>query len=809
MAILPSFVYLSLILFFCGLTVYLSYIHPLSAFLSVSVFGAGAFIYVATIFVAAIDPFSPFRSPYSRVLGASYHSIYQSIAQPLKLRYLWETMALPQTASEKIRERMVKFILEHIPISEKWLFLDHENISDVSAAVLDKVLCLVMDEKSAFSRDVFSSVLLEFDDAGICPTNLAHRIWGYPLNCLTIKEAACIAHSLCMTSFLRQIGEDLPLKRAVVAVLYQSQKSWHHFMASLVQVQIDIGDRAEFPIARNEASIMRAISNTRSFTSEQWCFAIGSVDLIAQEQEAFAIARILERLLQKGVLSMVSQVSHIDVWLFVMVSLFDNEAKLPVKCREDDGTVNRYIKNAQRTWRYGKEMARDPSHIRKLVQLWRDQGLDPSFIRSCLVTFLYALISLRHLSEQSALIDQYIMIVLDEMDMDVWSRLLEPLAKEHPVFAQVTALCLLRRNYSWSACVVNGTRKLFREYDQRLCTTHTQPSKSMLTLVEPLSQNIPFSELNLRNEWLSLHFHNLTVSPCGPAIPTVWSSDCISVASDRLDLYDNRTIGPEAPVLHFFLSCPSTSIVYRALRHYLHIGNAAILSDPRVLTELPRIFHSMHSRDEMSDIWLLLIEEIIPGLEVVPRDSRRVFVEAFFGYGGPESQVAIGGDADGGTEADNPPTGTAKVDGLGWMEIVWERVLSDLARDVSIGRVSDFGLAASQCMQNAHLEGVDMPTTKQPSSDHKKEEGLGDISSPHPGDHPVKPPGERLEDSAGQVLGILADLLEAGGESLPTPFLDRVRESSLLQSEWLRRDVPSLNRIEIILGRPKEPGGPE
>src|SRR6201990_885441 len=66
---LPSLIHLALVLFFIGLALYLLQVHKLPAFITISIFGFGVLLYIPSIFISAIDDFSPFRSPYSRALG--------------------------------------------------------------------------------------------------------------------------------------------------------------------------------------------------------------------------------------------------------------------------------------------------------------------------------------------------------------------------------------------------------------------------------------------------------------------------------------------------------------------------------------------------------------------------------------------------------------------------------------------------------------------------------------------------------------------------------------------------------------------
>src|SRR5258708_809455 len=111
--ILPSLIHLSLVLFFIGLASYLLQVHNLPAFLTISIFGFGVLFYTLSIFISAIDDFSPFRSLYSRALGILYRRLYSSLYS--HVYRVSSLMALPQTTAEKLRERIATVVIEHEP----------------------------------------------------------------------------------------------------------------------------------------------------------------------------------------------------------------------------------------------------------------------------------------------------------------------------------------------------------------------------------------------------------------------------------------------------------------------------------------------------------------------------------------------------------------------------------------------------------------------------------------------------------------------------------------------------------------------
>lgn len=73
------------------------------------------------------------------------------------------------------------------------------------------------------------------------------------------------------------------------------------------------------------------------------------------------------------------------------------------------------------------------------------------------------------------------------------------------------------------------------------------------------------------------------------------------------------------------------------------------------------------------------------------------------------------------------------------------------------------------------------------------------------GSAPLKLVGERLRDSTGGLLGVLALLLEAGAASMPITLCDRLEHSCLLSDERLGHDADSLHRIMAVL-KPNQEG---
>jgi hypothetical protein len=770
--ILPSLIHLSLVLFFIGLAVYLSQIHKLLAFLTLSIFGVGVFVYVLSTFISAIDNFSPFRSPYSRVLGALYRYVYSEVYSPLAHFHddFPPLMALPRTINEEIRELVITFMRAHNPVSEQAIVDHHsepimkEIISHTSVPVLNRVLNSVnRSDPSATSKNIFTSVLLQLDDLNIRPPIDWYLPWHYDTTSLSIKEAKCLAYTTCTLRNVPCSAPFLRIIRAGIERLDQTSDPWSHLVAALIPDQyhserdgfsyIGTWRRLEAGFAGQEAGLLQSISNVKVFDEEQWCFVVTSIAVVFapitheyHPEDIPALTRILVRLLQYGLNFRGWEINkHVDLWLYVMMTVLDKE----MAAAAPNTSMGGETWHARDLEMCGKGMTRDPNNIRRLLQLSKDHKLDLVLMRGCLVPILYILISCEPRHQQARrLIDEYLEIIMGEMDATAWSfALSELLPHNETLFAMpATVLCLLKGECLGELEYDEGRTEqmIVEEYDLMLRAVNAQPTTPFLRVIDNVMRNCSLlSGTKLHNSWLSLYTSNLTTSSHPSAIPVVWSSDCTSIASKRLDLYDRREIAPEIDLVIFFLSSPSASIACRALHWYLQSEvNTTTSSDTRYFIPFPVIFRKSLSVNENRQGWLLLVDMLLPRWDSISLEGQMCFVEAFFGYSSSQ------GNDQGMTGQSAAPAAVA--DGLGWMEDVWMTVLRGRVR---IG-----------------------PKTLE----------------------------EHLEDTARDILRVLTRLIEVGVGSMPVALLDRIRSSVLLADELLDHHVDSLRRIGALLNHNQE-----
>ena len=199
-AILPSLIHISLIFFFIGLVLYLLQIHKLPAVVTIYFSGFGVLLYVLSLFISAIDDFSPFRSPYFDALGVLYRRLYSRLLSTLVYRHS-SFMALPQTIAEKIRVRMSTFIKAHEPLNELDILhiqspSSKQRFSQTSASILN-LLWDYRYDTPAYAKNICASVLLQLDDLDIRPPYDWHLHWPYDTSNPSMKPNAWFTLPVC------------------------------------------------------------------------------------------------------------------------------------------------------------------------------------------------------------------------------------------------------------------------------------------------------------------------------------------------------------------------------------------------------------------------------------------------------------------------------------------------------------------------------------------------------------------------------------------------------------------------------------
>ena len=518
--ILPSLIHISLVLFFIGLALYLLQVHPLPAFLSISIFGLGVFVYVLSIVISAIDDFAPFRSMYSRALGVLYRRLYPRRMTPFAF-HSSSVMALPQTTIEKIHEWLSTFIIKYEPLSERAIFEPLSSslkkiISNTSISVFNKIWSPVSKrETSADAKNISTSILLQLDVTHVRPSPHRHFPLPYDTSNPSIKEAEGLAYSLCMMGPTHTSGLFVRAMPAVIGVLQQPPDPWPRLVASLTSVWVEGAERGlskqlQFAYARlrglsitgRKDDILHAISNIETFSAEQWCFVLSSIYALfvldgryLDLEEIRALTEILARLLQKGLYHKQGSTRcpnvHTDFWLYVTMSVLDKETLVQRGTTIPESQSSGEILHARDISVYGDGMTRDPRYIRRLLQLSREQNLSQSLMRKSLVSILYILISFEPSTEQQIrLVDQYMEIIEEEMDMIEWSLYLSGLLNNEYIyvtFMSQTVLCLLSGRYPHSPDgydYVEAARTIMRGYDLKLGVSNTQPTPSILKVLD-------------------------------------------------------------------------------------------------------------------------------------------------------------------------------------------------------------------------------------------------------------------------------------------------------------------------------------
>ena len=196
----------------------------------------------------------------------------------------------------------------------------------------------------------------------------------------------------------------------------------------------------------------------------------------------------------------------------------------------------------------------------------------------------------------------------------------------------------------------------------------------------------------------------------------------------------------------------------------------------------------------------------LPKWDSMSPEEQLHFAEIFFGCGrsqGSDHTVATQRTIPAGEEdekvMDSPDmvaqASAPEADGLGWMEDVWKTVLQ--SHIVHIDRVDAPWPEFSEFVQVSCPESTHTAQAGSISSSGVQHEGP-EIAVPN---NQAEIGPKTMNDLARGFLSVLAQLLEAGADSLPDTLLKRVRESPLISDGRLKHDVGSLCRIQRVLDR--------
>ena len=304
--------------------------------------------------------------------------------------------ALPQTTFEKIRERISTFIINHKPLSEQAI-LDPQStsskqiISKTSISIFNKIWSSARrGDTPGHAKDISISILFLLDVRHIRPSWHQYFPLHYELGSTSIEEAEGLAYSVCMMRPTSVNREFVTAIRTVGKMLQPPSDPWRHLVASLTNVWVEGAERelsekrlrayvqlGKLSIVGHKEGILRAISNVRIFSAEQWCFVLSSIYALfvparghLDPKEICALTEVLVRLLDKGLHHIpFSPNEHTDFWLYVMMSILDEGTPVQHGLRMPELTLAEGILVEQDISVYGNGMTRNPDIFRRLLQL--------------------------------------------------------------------------------------------------------------------------------------------------------------------------------------------------------------------------------------------------------------------------------------------------------------------------------------------------------------------------------------------------------------------------------------------------------
>ena len=169
--LLPSLIYFSLFLFFCGLSLFLLDIKAACGSVIAAIFALGVLFYIITTIIATFDDSAPFRSPLSRALGHYFRRLHSALHRDATLWQRHFAISVNTGYASTIRALFYHLakIARWKPFSEEG-FCDEdddpvwgEQDIDTSSAVINKLY--TSSRGRNVSRELAQSIILAGDPA--------------------------------------------------------------------------------------------------------------------------------------------------------------------------------------------------------------------------------------------------------------------------------------------------------------------------------------------------------------------------------------------------------------------------------------------------------------------------------------------------------------------------------------------------------------------------------------------------------------------------------------------------------------------
>jgi len=836
---LPGLIYLSLLIFFVGLFIFLFDIQKASAIATLAIFALGVLFYVLTTAISIFNDAAPFRSPLSRALGRGFRRLYSALRLPRFSRALINRAA--DISSLQPFLQFLSSLLWWKPCSEDDLHHSDGSMStlppgleiETSAKALNRIY--TSTPRGPSQRAVFTSIVLASHPLYQCSAKVANTLLRH-INILSVDldGARAIATSLCTTSVIRLAILHEDLLHETVGHLARSLKPWDQTLAYLLRSKLPRAYRDGASLYQLQENLLESLYAMIPSASGVIFLAnalkISTISLrhppetgpepappTEQAQEDSAALRILAYLMYTSYRygSLVDMVVHqlLDTFLTISDMPSSYGGDFYVVEKEDLFSPSVSYQHSPPSLVYHPdilieiiEWGYDHAHTDALLRGYREfshaligmlqRRFSAEIPRPRHLDFSVSLPHFPHL-EGIALAAPVPDPQIDLIFVVFFINSLDPEAMVEPPDEPDEIIAL----YDW---YLNNRGAKLHPAIQRLISRVRLRSDDLLDR-DPR----PFSTITIQHPWLAVHVDTLMErnTPIPMSSELQWDDNPAldMIACDRLDLYDSGKVRAEAHLVSVFLHSASFQTVLGAFKYYVRSLSQSIdsslsgteLDDLHMARVMATLFDHNANHEELVLSWTVLLDFVLHPWESLPSEWRHRFAAQFFG-----STIQ--------NQTDNGLT-VRECCGMAWVEAVWYKVIKPSSQkvwtspvDMRWSDLSRFNRGNGEVDGVAGVQGrwerpdgelfTQLALLEEEEAEERKKEEEENAEQ-------ERARWRKAGGSVGHVLPTLATLLGTADhtDSLTIETVRRVRDFSLLPDDLLPRDHVSMERIQAIV----------
>ena len=647
---LPALIYLSLFLFFCGLSLFLFDVEKACSLVVATFFALGALFYITTTTIATIDDSAPFRSPLSRALGFQFRRLHSLL---LAGTNLWRLCLRKAANTDYPRHLRVLFyrlarMAQWKPFSEAHFgdqdsnpVWDEQDINFADAVILRLYKSLPY---SGVPSELYRSIVVAGDPAHVLDYGSAYNLLkgcAHRSDEMTLEVVRAVGLLICRSSIpdaamlttVRCMDNPLP-------VLARSSQAWDRVLSCLIRSQLPTNLGASRSLHSSIDQVLEAIGMMQDIPNRMFLivqFVGVTVSPAAEPEGKVAAIRILSAVLSRflaySIFSSFEPLVHAILYVFVVI----NDVPVP------DTNLNSPLSKFPSF----PHLAYNPWVLSQIINptLWRSQ--DASVIPACREFGRTLVVWIWRKSTYSQL-DTRILHELPRSRLEEYA--LDPPSDSYD--GLILAYLLLEALISHSEIPRSEFPTLNRKilqledvlalYDSYLIQCLTKPSQhlqSLLSLRDDVYMS-PKSIPEVHHPWLALHTYTLRREHIPRVlIHTLKWSDTPAldmIACDRLKLYDDLpdddrpSVLPEPALLSLFLSSTTYETVLKAFKWHLNLSARPYHMLQEQYCVLPTnlafdktiaiLFGSTLDENQIISSWTLILDSLVLPWPCLPNE---------------------------------------------------------------------------------------------------------------------------------------------------------------------------------------------